>query len=90
MELKTQKFALASAITMAILYAICSAFVAIAPETALKFGGWLIHITNVEQFATVGMNLGEVLFGFLPILFYSYIGAYLFAWIYNKLLALKA
>lgn len=88
--LDAKNFALASAITMAILYAICSAFVAIAPETALQFGGWLIHITNVEQFATVGITLREVLLGFLPILFYSYAGTYLFAWTYNKLSAPKA
>lgn len=88
--LNAKNFALASAITMAILYAVCSAFVAIAPEIALQFGGWLIHITNVEQFAIVGMTFGEVLFGFLPILIYGYAGAYLFAWTYNKFSAPKA
>lgn len=85
MTLNAQKFAQASAITMAIIYAICAAFVAIAPEIALKFGGWMIHLVNIEQFAKVDVSLGEVLLGFLPILFYSYLGAYLFAWLYNRL-----
>lgn len=85
MKLDAQRIALTSAITMAILYAICSAFVAMSSELAIKFGGWMIHLTNVDQFAEVGMTLGDVLLGFLPILFYSYLGAYLFAWIYNKL-----
>lgn len=84
MAFNVKKFALASALTMAVLYAICAAFVAIAPKVAIKFGGWMIHLTNVDQFAEVGMTLGGVLLGFLPILAYSFLGAYLFASLYNR------
>lgn len=89
MTLNPQKFALAAAITMAILYAICAIFVALVPEIAVKFAGWMMHLTNIDKFAGVGMTLGGVLFGFLPILFYSFVGAYLFAWLYNKFTAPK-
>lgn len=84
MTINTKKFALAVAVTMAVLYAICAVFVAIAPDIAIKFGGWMIHLTNVDKFAEVGMTLSGVLLGFLPILLYSYLGAYVFASLYNR------
>ncbi|MBI2625366.1 MAG: hypothetical protein HYW70_03490 [Candidatus Nealsonbacteria bacterium] len=73
---------------MGIVYAVCAAFTAIAPDAALKFLGWMLHIVNVEKFAGgVEVTFVTFILGLLPILLYTYLTAYLFAWLYNKLLS---
>ena len=87
MELNKQKFSLAATATMGIAYVICAVFTALFPDFALKFLGWMIHLINIEKFAGgVQITFGTLLLGLLPILFYTYIVTYIFAWIYNKLL----
>ena len=53
MGINKNKFALALAATMAVLYAFCAVFTAIAPELALKILGWVIHLVNLEKAAEV-------------------------------------
>lgn len=90
MELNKSKLALATTITMAITYLICGLFTALWPDVALKFLGWMIHLVNIEKFAGgVNVTLGNFILGLLPILFYTYLGTYLFAWLYNKLIRPK-
>jgi len=84
MELNASKFARAAAMTAGAAYVVCVLFVAAAPDVALLFLGWLIHLTNVEQFAGVSITFGGAALGLLPILFYSYFGARLFAFLYNR------
>lgn len=86
MELNKQKFSLAATITMGIAYVICAVFTALLPDVALKFLGWMVHIVNVEKFAGgVEVTFGGFILGLLPVLFYTYLVSYLFAWLYNKL-----
>lgn len=86
MTLNANKFSLAAAMTMGITYVICAVFTALVPDIALKFLGWMMHIVNVEKFAGgVEVTIGGFLLGLLPILFYSYLAAYVFARLYNKL-----
>lgn len=88
MKFHAQKFSLAATLTMGIVYVVCAAFTAVAPDLALKFLGWMLHIVNVEKFAgEVQMTFGSVILGLLPILFYTYLATWLFAWLYNKFLA---
>ena len=85
MELNKQKFSLAATITMGIVYIICAVFTAILPDVALKLLGWIIHLVNVEKFAgSIEVTFGSLVLGLLPILFYTYLTTYLFAWLYNK------
>lgn len=86
MTLNTNRFALAAAVTMGILYIVCAAFTALAPELALRFLGWMVHLVNLEQATEVQITFTGFIFGLLPILFYAYIGAWLFAWLYNRFL----
>ena len=79
------KFALAASGTMGIAYVICAAFTAFAPELALRFLGWMIHLINLEEAVAVNVTLPGFFGGLLPILFYSYLTAWVFAWLYNKL-----
>ena len=87
MELNKQKFSLAATITMGVAYVTCAVFTALFPDVALKFLGWMVHIVNVEKFAGgMEVSLGSFFLGLLPIVFYTYVMSYLFAWVYNKLL----
>ncbi|OGD24294.1 hypothetical protein A2Z10_02725 [Candidatus Azambacteria bacterium RBG_16_47_10] len=85
MQFNAQKFALAATITMGIAYVICAAFTALNPELAMKFLGWIIHLTNVDKFTAIEVTFGSFIASLVPILAYTYFGAYLFAWLYNKL-----
>ena len=87
MKLNKHKFALAAAITMIIVYVVCVVFTALLPNVALKSLGWVFHLINGEKFAGgVQVTFGGVILGLLPVIFYSYLTTYLFAWLYNKLL----
>lgn len=84
MKLNTQKFALAATITMGVAYAVCAAFTALNPDLAMRFLGWIIHLTNVEKFTTIEVTFGSFIASLVPILAYTYAGTYLFAWLYNR------
>lgn len=85
MGLNAQKFSLAATMTMGVAYIICGTFTALFPDVALRFLGWMVHLVNVEKFAGgVEVTFGSLIFGLLPILFYTYLAAYLFAWLYNR------
>ncbi|MBI2632806.1 MAG: hypothetical protein HYW78_00235 [Parcubacteria group bacterium] len=85
MQFNKNKFALAAACTMGITYVLCAAFTALFPELAVKFLGLMMHIVNVEKFAgDVEMTFGGAVLGLLPPVFYAFIGAWIFAWLYNS------
>lgn len=85
MELNKKEFSLAAAGTMGIVYIICAVFVAIAPNFAIKLFGWLVHLVNVVKFAgDVKITVGGFLAGLVQILVYTFIGAWLFAWLHNR------
>ncbi|MBI5913572.1 hypothetical protein HY839_04005 [Candidatus Azambacteria bacterium] len=84
MQLNAQKFALAATITMGIAYTICAAFTALNPDLAMRFLGWIIHLTNVDKFTSINVTFGSFIASLVPILVYTYGGTYLFAWLYNK------
>ena len=84
MKLDIQKFSLAAALTMGVIYAVCAIFVALWPDFALQLFGWLAHLVNVSgdvQITAIGF-----IFGLLLILVYSYVGALIFGWLHNKFL----
>lgn len=84
MELNAQKFALASTITMGVTYLICTAFTAFNPDLAMRFLGWIIHLTNVDKFTSIEVTFGGFIASLVPILVYTYAGTYLFASLYNR------
>lgn len=84
MKLHAQKFALAATITMGVAYVICTAFTAFNPDLAMRFLGWIIHLTNVNKFTSIEVTLGGFIASLAPILVYTYAGTYLFASLYNR------
>ena len=85
MEIRQHAFALALAETAAVLYAICAFIVALWPELALQFMGSMMHLVNVEQFATdIEITWGSFLIGLIQAVVYSYVAGWLFTWFYNR------
>ena len=85
MKLDTQKFSLAASAAMGIIYVICAAFVALWPDFSLRLFGWLIHLVNVDKFAgDVGITFGGFGAGLIQTVIYTYLVAWLFAWLHNK------
>lgn len=84
MRLNASKLALSATITMGIAYAACAAFTAFNPDLAMRFLGWIIHLTNVDKFTAIEVTFGSFIAGLIPILAYTYAGTYLFAWLYNR------
>lgn len=87
MQLQAQKFSLAAAATMGIVYVICAAFVVLWPNVALQLFGWLVHLVNVDKFAgDVSITLVGFIVGLLQAVVYTYVGAVLFVWLHNTFL----
>lgn len=80
MELDKNKFSMAAAGTMGIVYVICAVFVALWPDFSIQLFGWLTHLVNL----TVDVTFIGAIFGLLQVVIYTYIGAYLFAWLHNR------
>ncbi|MBI2640340.1 MAG: hypothetical protein HYW91_00425 [Candidatus Sungbacteria bacterium] len=85
MELNKNKFSLAAAATMGVVYVVCAVFVWLWPDFALKLFGWLVHLVNVDKFAgDVAITATGFVVGLVQILVYAYVGAYVFAWLHNR------
>jgi len=85
MELDKNKFSLAAAVTMGVVYVVCAVFVWLWPDFALQLFGWLVHLVNVEKFAgDVAITTTGLIVGLVQILVYAYVGAYIFAWLHNR------
>lgn len=86
MELKPQKFALASTITMGLIYFVCSIFVTLWPNSSLKVAGWIMHVNNLGTLiADRSVSFAGFFIGLAITLAFTYFGFYLFAWLYNRL-----
>lgn len=84
-QINKNGFALAAGGVMGGIYILCAIFVALLPTFALQLLGWLIHLVNVEKFASdMGITLAGFIFGLIQIVIYTYIGAWLVAWLHNK------
>ena len=82
MKLQEKSLALAAAVTMTIAYAVCTVFVALFPKLAAAILGWMVHLVDIN--ADVSITFGSFIGGLLPLVLYSYVGAWVFAWIYNR------
>ena len=84
-QINKNGFALAAGGVMGIIYIVCAIFVALWPDFALQLLGWLVHLVNVEKFAgDVTITFSGFLAGLAQAVVYTYIGAWLIAWLHNK------
>ena len=78
-------FALAAGGVMGAVYVLCAIFVALWPGFALQLFGRLVHLVNVEKFASdVAISIGGFILGLVQVVVYAYVGAWLVAWLHNK------
>lgn len=85
MELNKKKFALTATKVLGIWYVICAFLVAIAPNTAVKLFGWMVHLVGLQP----GVSFPEVIYGFIEVVVVTYITAYVFAWLHNRSMVTK-
>ena len=86
-KIDANKFSLAVAATMGIVYVVCAAFVWLWPDFALQLFGWLVHLVNVDKFADdVQITLVGFIVGLLQAAIYTYAGARIFVLLHNKFL----
>ena len=85
MQLNGQKFAWESAAITGMVYSICTIFVALFPAFSTKLMGWLFHLLNFEILGR-GLNVtfGGFIAGLGQTVLYTYIGAWLFSWLFNR------
>jgi len=89
MQLNATKLANAAAITVFILYVVCTLFVAIAPEFSMTILAGAMHLPSAaDALGEVEVTLGGFLLGLIPLVISGYVAAYLVATLYNK--AVKA
>ncbi len=89
-QINKNGFALAAAIVMGAGYVLCAIFVAFWPNFALRLFGWLVHLVNVEKFAgDVAITFVGFIWGLVQTVIYTYIGAWLIAWLHNKFCAFE-
>ena len=82
-------FALAAATVMAGVYILCTIFVALWPDWALKLFGTLVHLVNLEKAGDMRLTFAGFLAGLIQASLYTYLGAWLIAWLHNKFCEVK-
>lgn len=89
-QINKNGFALAAGGVMGGLYILCAVFVALWPDFSLQLFGWLIHLVNVDKFAgDMGITLVGFIVGLFQAIIYTYVGAWLVAWLHNKFCGLE-
>lgn len=81
-QLNKGGFALAATAILSIVYIICALFAAFWPGAAVKVLGWMLHLVVLET--NVAITIGGFFVGLVQIAVYSFICAWLFAWLHNK------
>jgi len=89
MQLNVTKLANASAITVFILYVVCTLFVAVAPQFSMTILAGIAHMPTLDE--TLGgaeVTLGGFILGLVTLVVFFYVSAYMLALLYNR--AVKA
>lgn len=80
--IQKNKFALAVADVMTGISALCGGLVAIAPDLAARLAGSIMHLVNIDP--SMRITWGGFVAGLVQVFVYSYVLAYIFAWLHNK------
>jgi small-conductance mechanosensitive channel len=85
MQLNAIKLANAAAVTVLILYTVCTLFVAVAPQFSMTILVGAMHLPDAAgAIGEVEVTFGGFLLGLIPLVIYTYVGAYLVASLYNR------
>lgn len=85
-QLKPNVVGLSVAITTALVYLVCLAFVAIFPlETVATFGNYFVHGIDISSIAAKDIAFSDSLIGLAVVALSAYLAGYIFALVYNWL-----
>lgn len=82
--LKEVPFANALAVLMGVVYVLCALFVAVLPDLFKAVAVSWFHGIDLEAIWTGGLR-GNFLLGLGSTVVLSWLGGWVFAWVYNKL-----
>ncbi len=78
--------ALSAGIVSVLAYIVCLIFVAVLPlEAIIAIGNYMSHGVDIAKIAAKNITLGSVFVGTIGWFVVSYIAAYVFAYLYNRL-----
>ncbi len=83
MALDSHKFSLSAGLTAGVAYLVCTAFCYLWPQLSSDLMAPMVHMSSVGTVVTLQ---GTVL-GLVQFVAYTYALVYLWAWLYNGLLA---
>lgn len=87
MEIDKNKFALAAALVLSAWSLICAVIVSITPDLAVKLFGWMVHLVNLQP---ANITFAEFIGGLVQVFIYTYITAWVFAYLHNRFLKPRA
>lgn len=85
MHLKPHKFALAGSIIVAVCYLVESLFYMFRPEWCTKMWTHMSYNFNYGPILGSGITWKTLIGGFFGWVLMTYVGLFVFAWLYNKL-----
>lgn len=90
MHLDKNKFALAGAGVMGVVYLICVIFVSLWPQFAVQLFGWLAHLVAVDKYAAdMAITWPGFIIGLIQVIIYTYVITWLFAYLHNRFITKK-
>jgi len=85
MQLNATKLANATAITVFILYVVCTLFVVVASDAAMAIAAGIMHIPTLgDSLGEVSVTLGGFILGLVTLVVFFYVSAYVLASLYNR------
>lgn len=84
MNMDKKAFAHAFAVLIAVVYAICAAWVVVARDSFMVFTGTWVHGINMKTLPYMSPTFGGLVIGFVTAVGAGWLSGYLFAWLYNQ------
>ena len=80
MKLTKNKLAGSFALATAVLWTLCSAFVAIFPDFSFKVTKWWLHGMNIESLGSFNLGWGNFIWGGLTLALSFWVVGYVLGW----------
>ncbi len=80
MKITKNKLANSFALATAVVWSLCSAFVAIFPDFSFKVTKWWLHGMNIDSLGEFDLDFGNYLWGGLTLVISFWIVGYVLGW----------
>jgi hypothetical protein len=86
MKFNVNKFSCAASVAMSVMYVACAIYTYVFPTISLNLSASYLLMSNLSLFAPyLQVSLANVVSGLLQTFVFTYITAFIFAWLYNKM-----